>query len=113
MNCHECKYWQSVPGDNHIKCVHPLVENNTALSLLDLQSAPTEGETIIFSRTGVTARVDLHGFNKGWAYFPFLFDPIWVQSCSGFVTRGTNGTTTEVSGGGIGGSSVENQLSLP
>lgn len=59
MNCHKCEYVRSIPGDCHVSC------------------------------TSGTARVEVnnYGYSQGWAFWPFNFDPIWIESCSGFKSN--------------------------
>lgn len=28
-----------------------------------------------------------HGIQKGWFFWPFNFDPIWVEECDGFEDK--------------------------
>lgn len=58
-NCHACIHRRSIPGDCHISCA-----NQAAI-----------------------VKVNPHGLNNGWAYWPFNFDPIWIESCDGCMTR--------------------------
>ena len=55
--CHHCKSRQEVPGDAHIMCINPDPD-----------------------MTG-----DEHGIQKGWFYYPMLFDPTWkTKLCSNY-----------------------------
>lgn len=57
MNCYECIYKRSVPGNTHIQCINPDHE-----------------------MTG-----NPHGIEHDWFFYPILFDPIWAtKECSNF-----------------------------
>jgi hypothetical protein len=34
------------------------------------------------NKIGVT--LNPHGMQRGWAYWPMNFDPLWVETCDGF-----------------------------
>ena len=53
--CALCSHSSEVPGNAHIRCL------NLAATVL----------------------VDRHGYRNGWAFWPFLFDPVWVIACDG------------------------------
>lgn len=57
-NCYRCIYRRSVPGDCHSACAN--------LS------------------TGPTIKGSMHGVRNGWFFWPFNFDPIWLEACGGF-----------------------------
>ena len=59
MNCQKCIFKENVPGSSHhIKC----------------------------KRSGcMPFNVNDHGVKNGWFIFPFNFDPIWAESCSGYI----------------------------
>lgn len=60
LKCGECKHGRAVPGNCHIRCVHP-------------DSEMTGNE---------------HGINRGWFYYPTLFDPVWgTKECSNFEQK--------------------------
>jgi hypothetical protein len=31
--------------------------------------------------------INPHGFRKGWANWPWNFDPVWIKNCDGFEER--------------------------
>lgn len=59
LNCHGCKYKQSIPGDAHVQCINP-DENVTGNS---------------------------HGIQNGWFFYPLNFDPIWGSGCTNFEAK--------------------------
>lgn len=58
-NCYECKYRGEIAGDAHSCC-------------LNKQAKVTGNE---------------HGKSEGWFFWPFNFDPIWLESCNGFEKK--------------------------
>jgi hypothetical protein len=56
MKCYECKHRGTIAGNCHSKCNNP--------------DAKVTG--------------DPHGIRNGWFFFPINFDPVWLQSCTGF-----------------------------
>lgn len=61
--CYSCKHRRSLVGDEHSRCV-----NHTA-------------------RT----QFNLHGMQKGWAWWPHNFDPVWLESCDGYEPSNARG----------------------
>lgn len=71
-DCYNCQHRRSVPGDAHSKCEHPKA-------------------TLISAITGINymgVRLNPHGVRNGWALWPINFDPIWIDECKGFTSRG-------------------------
>jgi len=58
-NCYECRFKRNIPGDCHISC-----EN---------KCAKVEGHK--------------HGIDSGWFWWPFNFDPTWLEKCNGFEKK--------------------------
>ena len=56
--CYTCKYRRSIPGDCHSLCAGAIY------------------------RDQVTANE--HGVRSGWFFWPFNFDPVWLESCSNY-----------------------------
>lgn len=56
--CYNCQYKANIQGDCHIRCLNP-------------------DDTLVFNSYGV---------NKGWAFYPFNYDPVWKESkCKNFL----------------------------
>ena len=56
-NCRKCKHSRRVAGNTHIQCIKPDPK-----------------------MTG-----NKHGIEKGWFYYPVLFDPVWAtKECDNF-----------------------------
>lgn len=66
-NCYECVYREEVPGSCHSSC--------------------NKGMESIFGNDTINVTGNEHGIKKGWFYFPFNFDPVWLESCDGFESR--------------------------
>lgn len=79
-NCNKCEYKKSIPGDAHIQCTHPDIDesplgpimalfgvrdNDSALHKLNIQANP-------------------HGVKNGWFMWPMNFDPVWLENCDGY-----------------------------
>ena len=85
-NCYECKHRGGVPGSAHSSCRHPAFAAALDHPLGQLLS-------IMGRRSGVDTRVasdgcvvvgNAHGIRHGWFMHPFNFDPVWLESCTGF-----------------------------
>ena len=55
-DCYECKYRGEIPGDCHSCCSN--------------KQAKVVGNE--------------HGKRSGWFFWPFNFDPTWLEECDGF-----------------------------
>jgi hypothetical protein len=63
--CYTCKYRGDIPGNCHIQCNKGL----SSLVLLDVQ---------------IKVKGNDHGIKNGWFYWPFCFDPVWLDYCDSF-----------------------------
>lgn len=77
--CVECPFKQSIPGDCHVACGHPVANGEHQLTILSLVFS---GQASLLQEAfGLT--ISQHAINNGWADFPMNFDPIWVTgTCS-------------------------------
>jgi hypothetical protein len=74
-DCYACKHRGSVAGSHHSSCHHPMMQGQYLLPLVKFATGrPTLPR--------VTALQ--HGINKGWFMWPINFDPVWLESCTGF-----------------------------
>ena len=71
-NCYTCKHRGQVPGSCHSTCQEGLKQC--------LSGLPKERVTIRVS-------LNAHGYQNGWANWPFDFDPIWIDSCNSYVNN--------------------------
>jgi hypothetical protein len=58
-DCYQCTHRRNLPGDEHSACVN--------------REAKVMGNA--------------HGIRHGWFFWPFNYDPVWLQECTGFVKR--------------------------
>lgn len=58
-NCYKCKYRKEIMGDAHSECTN--------------REANVEGYA--------------YGIHRGWFFWPYNFDPVWLVSCNGFEGR--------------------------
>jgi len=63
LKCNDCIFKKNVPGSAHFSCSR--------------------------SSTGVS-NVNKHGVEKGWFFFPFDYDPVWAEDCTGYISKETN-----------------------
>ena len=66
-DCYKCKWRQTIPGDAHSACAHPIVADGIP-GKLNIKGSP-------------------HGIKNGWFYWPFNFDPIWLENCDGMELK--------------------------
>lgn len=77
--CVGCPFKQSIPGDCHVSCVHPVAAGEHRMGILSL--VITGKLNVIKDAFGLV--IDSHGAASGWAMFPVNYDPIWVTgTCS-------------------------------
>lgn len=55
-DCYKCKHRNDIPGDAHSECGNRLAK----------------------------VRGNDHGVKHGWFFWPFNFDPVWLEECDGF-----------------------------
>ena len=61
LKCKDCKFSRKVPGSSHhMQCIR--------------------GSTLVL-------KPNERAIEKGWFTFPFNFDPIWAENCTGFVDK--------------------------
>lgn len=58
--CRTCVYKAEFSGTHHLGCSKSMLNPSVITALV---------------------QVNDHGFNNGWASWPFNFDPIWIDSC--------------------------------
>lgn len=68
-NCYECKHRSDLPGNCHSQC-------NVGVAGL------FNGGTVVPKVSG-----NEHGIKNGWFFWPFNFDPVWLQSCDSFEVK--------------------------
>lgn len=88
-NCYACVFRESVPGDAHSACVHPLVRALETKALCTQAVLQFGG----FTTEHLTVRFNKHGVRNGWAFYPINFDPVWLEACSGFTAAASAQST--------------------
>jgi len=91
-DCYKCIHRGTVPGDQHSCCRHPDLEDATTDpigGLVDMLSGLTStppGQPTKFLQVAkkLEIRANRHGIEKGWFYWPWNFDPVWLENCNGF-----------------------------
>jgi len=81
QNCYKCKHKGDIPGDAHICCNHPLV-NNEIDKCSALLNSLFKNEEFYFEPLKIKANE--HGISKGWFNWPINFDHVWLENCDGF-----------------------------
>lgn len=88
-NCYDCKYRRNLAGNAHSKCAHPESVSEDALGELMAILASVQRVSPV-TTTGakiLNIKGSSHGIRNGWFNWPFNFDPIWLESCSGFTPK--------------------------
>lgn len=84
--CYKCKYAKPIPGDCHIRCDHYLLHNasNKNIVYLSLSTlSPRDISNIKTTAKKLKIKIDIYGFSRGLAMWPFNFDPKWILNCNG------------------------------
>ncbi len=81
-NCYECIHRRELPGDSHSRCAHSSVQQVSDDPLFKLFSLVGGGPPLPLK--GIEVVGNPHGIRNGWFMWPVNFDPVWLQSCSGF-----------------------------
>ncbi|MHA1333266.1 MAG: hypothetical protein ACTSPL_04225 [Candidatus Odinarchaeia archaeon] len=90
MDCWKCKWHRRIAGDVHIKCAHPEAEKLKAATINEVLLRVFAGWEIvplIPKDFALKIKLDPIGIKRGWANWPWNFDPIWVEECSGFEEK--------------------------
>ena len=83
MSCYNCKFRGSVPGSAHSSCqvLRNRFEDPNNPKVILLEMACAFGGTRLQLGDKEIIKIDPHGKNNGWAYWPLDFDPVWVSEC--------------------------------
>lgn len=86
--CYRCAYRLDVPMSAHSRCVHPEVAPIVMSPMgLFISLLPDVGGQV--PALGITPQFELryddHGARNGWFFWPFNFDPVWLDECGGFT----------------------------
>jgi hypothetical protein len=85
-DCYECEHRRPIAGDAHSKCEHPrtLATPRGVLDILLKNPRETTREPAA-QQLGIKGNA--HGIRQGWFYWPYNFDPVWLEACKGFKQR--------------------------
>jgi hypothetical protein len=89
-DCYECKFRGSIPGDCHSNCNHPALKaaKNDPLAqamAIFASAGRTPPQQAVSEECKVTGNP--RGVRSGWFYHPWNFDPVWLESCTGFEKK--------------------------
>jgi hypothetical protein len=89
-NCYECIYRRDLIGDAHSRCVHPdvktiVADKGSLIEMLGLLGSVGRGPGLNLKMLGVTGHP--HGVKQGWFNWPVNFDPVWLETCDGFIAK--------------------------
>lgn len=84
-NCYECKWRGEVPGDAHSCCNHPLLTTKDSNPFGAMVQALTGGFNNAAKELNIKGNA--HGIKMGWFFWPANFDPVWLESCTGFEQK--------------------------
>lgn len=88
--CYGCKFRGNVPGDAHSQCLHPLVEAAKKEAFASIYSLfALAGGGVPMPVNGMIVKGNSHGIRNGWFTWPFNFDPVWLEECSGYDPKET------------------------
>jgi hypothetical protein len=86
VDCWTCKWRRESPGSAHISCHHPslgLDDRNPMLAFLEILGSVNRMKGMPSLGKKLNIKLSAHGVKRGWANWPFNFDPIWVEHCDG------------------------------
>ena len=89
-DCWKCEYRGSVPGSAHSCCNHPAFEKVGGDPMMQMMAifgsvGRTQSMQVVSEECKVEG--DEYGISKGWFNHPFNFDPVWLNSCTGFKSK--------------------------
>lgn len=90
--CYSCTFRRGAPGSAHSSCAHPSLARSLEAQdpLMKLQSLLRHHCPPISARSPARelgVGIDKHGFEQGWANWPWNFDPVWIESCNGWESK--------------------------
>lgn len=90
-DCYKCQHRGVVAGSAHSSCKHPAfkaVQDDPLLSLLSVFASVGRVPGIAVTSDACKVKGNKHGVRSGWFNHPLNFDPVWLEECSGFETKG-------------------------
>ena len=92
MNCSECVYHTTIIGSSHLSCNHPEARSGEGMLLSYFRQRDGKSNIDVL---GIV--INEIGLKNGWAFFPWNFDQIWIDSCNGFQMIGENNDNNIIS----------------
>lgn len=90
-DCYSCIYRGGLADSAHSRCNHPLVssENNNPLGeMLAMFGSAGRMPPIMMGTEKLNIKGNEHGIRHGWFNWPWNFDPVWLENCDGFKSKG-------------------------
>lgn len=78
--CYDCIWRGEVPGSCHSSCEHPVTQAPAAI-IKELFNSGGADSTM---HRQLKIDYNPQGFEGGWFFWPFNFDPVWLRNCVGF-----------------------------
>lgn len=98
-NCYECIHRGTIPGDAHSCCNHPQsgINTDSIAKLMAIFSSVRRVSPCLCAEGIAALGIDanMHGVENGWFNWPYNFDPVWLNTCTGFEAT-TKGETPDV-----------------
>lgn len=88
-DCYKCVYRGVIPGDAHSCCNHPIFDAVDGGKFMPMFFMMQGLRSPFEKRLNIT--YNQHGFNNGWFMWPINFDPVWLNTCDGFVEAKNDG----------------------
>ena len=89
-NCYDCKHRRGLTGDAHSRCAHPTngEYSDPLTEIMGLfanvgRVAPLPN----FAASPLNIKCNPTGWARGWFNWPVNYDPVWLESCSGFTRK--------------------------
>lgn len=89
-DCYKCKFRGEVAGSCHSSCHHPAfkqVHSDPLLGMMAIFGSVGRVPPLRVTSEGCKVEGNSHGIRRGWFNHPLDFDPVWLQSCTGFEAK--------------------------
>lgn len=81
----KCRWQRELPYNTHIRCAHPLVPKTPIGDLMSMMNRQPVGLiTDLYAKAELGIRHNQAAVKMGWFNWPWNFDPVWLERCSGF-----------------------------
>lgn len=88
-DCYKCQFRHGVPGSAHSSChgLRELAKDPNDPNVITVETLLATGKMKMEVNGQPVIKIDPHGKAKGWAMWPFDFDPIWLSECQLFKEK--------------------------